>query len=127
MLNCPGVGKEKQLLSMKGNEVFRFAVTALHQAVTEVLKEAELSMEDVDLVICHQANERIIRHVQKQFPGQEQKFYINIQEYGNTSAGSIPIALDECMEQGMIKEGTKILIVGFGACLTWSGALLEQR
>ncbi len=126
VLNCPGAGYNDAHLVMKGNEVFRFAVTALSQAINEVLKEAELTMDEIDLIVCHQANERIIRHVQKQFPGNEKKFYINIGEYGNTSAGSIPIALDECMEKGILEKCRRVLLVGFGAGLTWSGALLEE-
>lgn len=127
VLNCPGAGKREGFLQMKGNEVFRFAVTALNQAINEVLKEAELSMDDIDLVVCHQANERIIRHVQKQFPGHGDKFFMNISEYGNTSAASIPIALDECKERGLLAQARCILLVGFGAGLTWSAALLEEK
>ena len=84
-----------------------------------------MTMNDVDCVICHQANERIIRHVQKKYPGHEDKFYMNMAEYGNTSAASIPIALDELMEAGRLKEGMRLLCVGFGAGLTWSSALLD--
>lgn len=125
VLNCPGVGKETAYLTMKGNDVFRFAVTVLKQAIDEVLSEAGLRMEDVDYCVCHQANIRIIQHVQKQFPGNEHKFYANIDRYGNTSAASIPIALDEMMEAGLLKRGMKIICVGFGAGLTWSSTLFE--
>ena len=110
---------------MNGTEVFRFATTALAQAVEETLKEADKSIDDVDYIVCHQANERIIRHVQKKYPGSEDRFFINIDKYGNTSAASIPIALDEMMEQKLLKQGMKVLCVGFGAGLTWSGALIE--
>lgn len=124
-LCCPGVGKNGARLTMKGNEVFRFAVTAMVQAITDVLEEAVLSLEDVDLVVCHQANERIIRYVQKRFPGNEDKFFINIGEYGNTSAASIPIALSECEDRGILRRCRRILLVGFGAGLSWSGLLVE--
>ena len=124
-LNCPGVGQERCRVSMQGNEVFRFAVNAMAQAIDQVLADAGKSMDEVDLVICHQANERIIRHVQKRYKGQEDKFYINIQKYGNTSAASIPLALDEARERGLVKPGMRLLLVGFGGGLTWSGALFE--
>lgn len=88
------------------------------------MAEAGVGIEEVDYVVCHQANRRIIEHVMKKYPGQEEKFYINIMDYANTSAASIPIALDEMREKGLLKEGMKIVTVGFGAGLTWSSALL---
>lgn len=124
VLYCPGVGIDGAKLKMDGQEVFKFAVRALKQGMEEVMEEAELTMEDVDYVVCHQANRRIIEHVMKKYPGQEEKFYINIDKYANTSAASIPIALDEMREKGLLKEGMKIVTVGFGAGLTWSGAVL---
>ncbi len=124
-LSCHGPGWEDQFLKMDGRAVFRFATGAMEQAIAEVMKEAGVSMEEVDLIICHQANERIIRHVQRKYKGQEDKFYINIHRYGNTSAASIPIALDELNREGRLKEGMKIVLAGFGAGLTWSGAYME--
>lgn len=124
-LNCLGPGNQDAKLSMKGNEVFRFAVTALQQGITEVLKQEQLTMEDLSYCICHQANARIIGHVQKKYPGYEDKFYINIENYGNTSAASIPIVLDELRRAGKLSEGMKILCVAFGAGLTWSSLYLE--
>lgn len=124
-LSCPGPGRERRLLSMDGHRVFRFAVAALKQALLEVLESAGCGMEDVDYVVCHQANERIIRHVQRQFPGQEQKFVINLAEYGNTSAASIPIALDELSGSGKLKRGMRVLLAAFGAGLCWNSMLLE--
>ena len=82
-------------------------------------------MDDIGHVVCHQANARIIGHVQKKFPGQEEKFFVNIDHYGNTSAASIPLALDDLNKAGRLKPGQKIICVGFGAGLTWSSALLE--
>ena len=122
-LYCEGVGTDGAKLKMDGLEVFRFAVRAFTQGMEEVLMEADVRLEEVDHVICHQANRRIIEHVMKKYPGQERKFYINIEHYGNTSAASIPIALDEMREKGMLKEGMRVLAVGFGAGFTWSGAL----
>ena len=122
-LYCEGVGTDGAKLNMDGSEVFRFAVRAFTQGMEDVLMEAGVRLEEVDYVICHQANRRIIEHVMKKYPGQEDKFYINIERYGNTSAASIPIALDEMREKGMLKEGMRVLAVGFGAGFTWSGAL----
>ena len=122
-LYCEGVGTDGAKLKMDGSEVFRFAVRAFTQGMEDVLMEAGVRLEEVDHVICHQANRRIIEHVMKKYPGQEDKFYINIERYGNTSAASIPIALDEMREKGMLKEGMRVLAVGFGAGFTWSGAL----
>lgn len=122
-LYCEGVGTDGAKLKMDGSEVFRFAVRAFTQGMEAVLMEAGVRLEEVDHVICHQANRRIIEHVMKKYPGQERKFYINIEHYGNTSAASIPIALDEMREKGMLKEGMRVLAVGFGAGFTWSGAL----
>lgn len=125
LLYCPGVGREEQKISMKGTDVFKFAVSVLKQGIDEILDKNELTMDDVDCVICHQANERIIRHVQKKYPGHEDKFFMNLSKYGNTSAASIPIALDEVFDAGILKEGMRLLCVGFGAGMTWSSALLE--
>ncbi len=124
-LSCLGEGHGTQKLRMDGRAVFRFAVAAMEQAVSEVLKAAERTIEEVDLIICHQANERIIRHVQKKYKGQEEKFFLNIDRYGNTSAASIPIALDELNKAGRLKAGMKLVLAGFGAGLTWSGAYIE--
>ena len=124
VLSCEGVGVDGAKLKMDGQEVFKFAVRALKQGMEEVMADAGVSIEEVDYVVCHQANRRIIEHVMKKYPGQEEKFYINIAEYANTSAASIPIALDEMREKGLLKEGMKIVTVGFGAGLTWSSALL---
>ena len=120
-----GAGSASARLQMNGREVYRFAVTEVGPAMDAVISEAGKTMEDVDLVVCHQANERIIRHIEKRYPGQEDKFFVNIGEYGNTSAASIPIALDELAAQGRLREGTKLLLAGFGAGLTWSAVYME--
>ncbi len=124
-LNCVGIGRGTAKISMKGNDVFRFAVNAMKQGIDEVLSDTGLSMDDIDWCICHQANQRIISNVQKQFPGQEEKFFLNIENLGNTSAASIPLVLDELNRTGRLQKGMKLLCVGFGAGLTWSGALVE--
>ena len=91
----------------------------------EILKKSDMTLDDIDYIVCHQANERIINHVKKKYPGHEDKFYINIAEYGNTSAASIPIALDELAQSRCFDKGRKLIIAGFGAGLSWSSALIE--
>lgn len=124
VLWCHGPGRETGVLHMQGNKVFRFAVTALMNAMVSILDEASMTLDDIDYVVCHQANIRIIEHVMKKYPGHEHKFYTNIDRYGNTSAASIPIAIDEMIEQGLIGDGKKVLCVGFGAGLTWSSVII---
>lgn len=124
-LSCYGAGVDGAKLKMDGKAVFKFAVKALKQGIDEILAEANLGIEDMDYVICHQANARIIDHVKRKYKGQEHKFFENIASYGNTSAASIPIALDEMFEKGMLKAGMKVILVGFGAGFTWSSALVE--
>ncbi len=125
VLYCEGIGKKGQYISMEGKAVFRFAVTALNQGIKTALTENEMTMEEVDYIVCHQANMRIIDHVKKKFKGYEEKFFTNIEHYGNTSAASIPMALDDMYAGGMLKPGMKIICVGFGAGLTWTSILME--
>ncbi len=110
---------------MDGQEVFRFAVDIIPKCIDAVLHKAGLALADIHHVVCHQANSRIIGHVVKKLGENPEKFYENMQRYGNTSAASIPIALDEMLEQGRILPGQNVLCVGFGAGLTWGGTLLR--
>ena len=120
-----GPGPERPYIHMDGQKVFRFAVEAVPHCIHTLLEETGLGLEDIDWFVPHQANKRIIDHVAKKLKVPNEKFYQNMMRYGNTSAASIPIALDEMAEQGLLKRGQKILCVGFGAGLTWGGALLE--
>ena len=119
-LICGGIASK-----MKGQSVFKFAVRAIKQSVDEVLDRAGLDMGDIDYVICHQANARIIDFVKKNYEGHEDKFYQNVADYANTSAASVGLALDDLIESGDIKRGMKIVLVGFGAGLTWSAGVFE--
>ncbi|MCF2556446.1 ketoacyl-ACP synthase III [Fournierella massiliensis] len=110
-------------LSMDGRAVFRFAVEALPHCIQGIQDQSGLSLEKIDWVVCHQANERIIDHCVKKLKAPAEKFYKNMARYGNTSAASIPIALDEMNRDGKLKPGQKILCVGFGGGLTWAAAL----
>ncbi len=116
---------EDRFLHMDGAAVFRFAVEAIPLCIREVLQRAGLSLSDIHHVVCHQANSRIISHVVKKLEEDPGKFYENMDRYGNTSSASIPIALDEMLEKGRILPGQNVVCVGFGAGLTWGGALLR--
>ena len=120
-----GPGPEPSAVHMEGKAVFRFAVEVVEQSIRQMLAEEGCDINDLDLVVCHQANARIIDHVAKKLKAREGLFYKNMDRYGNTSAASIPMALDELVEQGVLKSGMRVLTVGFGGGLTWAGALLR--
>ena len=112
-------------LRMKGQPVFRFAVSAMEDAIQNVLNQAQLSLDDIDWIVPHQANLRILSHVAKKMKFEESKFYTNLQEYGNTSSATIPIALAEMKQKEILKKGQKVILVGFGAGLAWGASYLE--
>ncbi|SEF95133.1 3-oxoacyl-[acyl-carrier-protein] synthase III [Caloramator fervidus] len=116
----------KPYVYMDGKEVFKFATEVIVSSIEKVLKNSNLTLEDIDLIIPHQANIRIIEFAAKKLKLPLDKFYINIQNYGNTSAASIPIALDEALKRGVVKKGNKVVLVGFGGGLTWGAALIEM-
>lgn len=119
-----GAGSKPSVLHMDGQAVFRFAVEIIPHCINTILDKTGLPLEDVDLVVCHQANSRIIDHVVKKLNVPPEQFYKNMHRYGNTSAASIPLALDELMEAGRLPSGTRVICVGFGGGLTWGGTLL---
>jgi 3-oxoacyl-[acyl-carrier-protein] synthase III len=112
-------------LSMDGKEVFRFATKIVIEAIDKVLKDTGYDLDDIKYIVPHQANYRIIDYAARKLGVPEDKFYINLQKYGNTSAASIPIALDEMVEKKLLNKGDKIILVAFGAGFTWSVALIE--
>jgi 3-oxoacyl-[acyl-carrier-protein] synthase III len=114
-----------QYVKMDGRQVFKWAVRALSDSVALVLKEAGLSVHDVSLFLLHQANIRIIDAAVESLGIPSEKVFNNIQRYGNTSGGSIPIALDEAFRAGRIKPGDTLVMCGFGAGLTWGTALFR--
>lgn len=120
-----GPGPERAAVHMDGKAVFRFAVEVVENSIRQLLAAEGCQINDVDLVVCHQANARIIDHVAKKLKAREGLFYKNMDRYGNTSAASVPIALDELSQAGVLKEGMRVLTVGFGGGLTWAGALLR--
>lgn len=112
-------------LKMNGREVFKFATRVLGRSLREVIRDAGLQTEDIDLFIPHQANVRIIESAARSVNLPEEKVFVNIQKYGNTSAASIPIALCEAFEEGRAKVGDTLALVSFGAGLTWASAVLK--
>jgi 3-oxoacyl-[acyl-carrier-protein] synthase-3 len=130
-LTMPGGGsrdpeeKHGRFIKMDGKEVFKFAVRALGTSIREVLKLGGKEIKDIDLLIPHQANIRIIDHVTKKMGLPKEKVYVNLQKYGNTSAASVPIALDEALAEGKIKSGDLVVLSGFGAGLTYGANLVR--
>jgi len=112
-------------LKMNGREIFKFAVRGMEQAAKEILERQKLTFKDIDHIIPHQANMRIIETIQERLEIPKDKFYNNLQNYGNTSAASIPIALDEAYRKGFIHHNEKLLCLAFGAGLTWGSTLIK--
>ena len=112
-------------IKMAGNEVFKAAVITMGDASMEALKRAGLEPEQLDMLIPHQANLRIIDATAKRLKMEHDKVYINVDRYGNTSSASIPIALDEANEKGLLKKGDIILCVAFGAGFTWGSTVIR--
>lgn len=110
---------------MDGQEVFRFAVKKVPECVTKLLEDAGSELEEIRYFVLHQANYRIVESVAKRLKQPMEKFPMNMERYGNTSAASIPILLDEMNRDGRLKHGEKIVLAGFGAGLTWGASLLE--
>lgn len=116
----------KKVISMDGRKVYQFAVDAMEKSIERILNDATLGVEDVDCIIPHQANERIISAVSKNMKLPLEKVFVNIANYGNTSAASIPISLDEYLEQNQ-EPNQNILLVGFGGGFTWGSALIHVK
>jgi 3-oxoacyl-[acyl-carrier-protein] synthase-3 len=110
---------------MNGREVFRFATTIMPRATQQVTAKAGWETADLALIIPHQANARIIDSAIKRLGLPNDRFFVNIDRYGNTSSASIPIAMDEAFRNGRMKEGDHVLLVSFGAGLTWGATLLR--
>lgn len=110
---------------MAGRETFKHAVRSMAEACDRALDAAKLTGQDIDLLIPHQANERIIEATAKHANVPMDKVYVNVDRYGNTSSASIPIALDEAVESGRVKEGTTALLVAFGAGFTWGSMVVR--
>ncbi|WP_281816295.1 beta-ketoacyl-ACP synthase III [Brachyspira pilosicoli] len=112
-------------ISMEGTEVFKKAVTTFDETIRKTVKSANLELSDLNLIITHQANTRIMNAVAKKLGLDDSKFYVNIQKYGNTSAASVGIAFTEAFEKNAIKKGDYVLLTAFGAGLTWGSTLIK--
>lgn len=118
-------GSKDNYIYMNGSEVFKFAVRMMNTASDRVLEKAGLTKEDVDFLVPHQANLRIIDSAMKRLGLSYDKVVVNLDRYGNMSSASIPIALDEAVSEGRIKEGDILVLVGFGGGLTWGASVLK--
>jgi len=136
LLNLPGGGSRypasyktienrMHYMKMRGNEVFKVAVRCMEDVSLKILKRNNITPENIRFFIPHQANIRIIKSVAKRLKIPMEKVYITIHKYGNTSAASIPVALDEANRKGVLKKGDIILMSGFGGGCTWAAALVK--
>lgn len=135
-LNCQAYGSrypsskelddpKKIYMQIKGREVYQQAIRRIVETVNHCLDRCGLTLDDIKMVISHQMNARIIESAVKRLNIPDEKVFININEYGNTSAASVPIAFDECAREGKIKKGDLIIMVAFGAGLTWGANIIE--
>lgn len=119
------VKNKEHTVYMNGREVFKFAVRVMNTATDEAIEKAGMSKQDIDFLVPHQANQRIIDAAMERLGLSDDKVVVNLDRYGNMSSASIPVALDEAVEQGRIKEGSNLLLVGFGGGLTWASTVLK--
>ncbi|MCL4484918.1 MAG: ketoacyl-ACP synthase III [Nitrospirae bacterium] len=130
MIHVPAGGSRRSgtevapYIRMKGGETFKMAVRSLQESVMEVLSASGISPGEIDLLVPHQANIRIIDALASRLGLPSDKVVVNIEHYGNTSAASVPVALDEAVRAGRVKEGSRILLTAFGAGVTWGSGLL---
>ena len=123
VMNAEVLAKKEFLPYMDGRTVFKLALTLLPKVAGELLEKAGIQLEDLDMVVPHQANLRINEAFRDRMNIPPEKIYNNIQQYGNTTGATIPIALDELMEKGMLKSGDNVMFIGLGAGLTWGGVI----
>ena len=116
------VAQEMHFLQMNGREVYKFATRVLVSSAEKLLHEIGLGVDDIDLYVPHQANKRIIDHAASKLGIPEEKVFVNVDRYGNTSSASIPICLAQGVHEGRLKSGTRVLMTGMGAGLTWGSA-----
>jgi 3-oxoacyl-[acyl-carrier-protein] synthase-3 len=119
------VAAREHFAKMNGREVFKFATRVLVSSAHEILDEAGLTVDDVDVYIPHQANVRIIDHAAKKLGIEQNRVVVNVDRYGNTSSGSIPLAIADAVSDGRLRPGELVLMTGMGAGLTWGSALME--
>ncbi|MEI8351241.1 MAG: beta-ketoacyl-ACP synthase III, partial [bacterium] len=136
LLNIPGGGsrhpvspetieKRMHFMKMEGKEVFKHAVRAMADASRKALEKAGITMAEVACVVPHQANMRIVEAIRDRLGVGPEKFFVNLDKYGNMSAASIPVALDEAIRAGVIKKGDKVVLVAFGGGFTWGAMVVK--
>ncbi|MCQ2535879.1 MAG: ketoacyl-ACP synthase III [Lachnospiraceae bacterium] len=132
--SCIGVHGDDELIKvpvpngpiyMDGQATYKFAVSSVPKLINDVMEKAGVSPDDIDMFLLHQANLRIIEAVQKRLKQPDEKFFININKYGNTSAASVALAMDEAKKEGKLKPGMKVLLAGFGAGKTYGAIIFE--
>jgi 3-oxoacyl-[acyl-carrier-protein] synthase-3 len=119
------VDQRLHTIKMRGRDVYKFAVEKMQWLLGDCMEGAGLTVDDVDMVVPHQVNVRIIKSATEKFDFPMDKIYLNIERYGNTSGASVPVALAEARDQGKIGPGSTLLLIAFGAGLTWSGAVVK--
>jgi 3-oxoacyl-[acyl-carrier-protein] synthase-3 len=119
------VAEGSQYIKLKGREVYKFAVQRFEELIEDAMRKCELTRDTLSLIVPHQVNQRIIDSAMDKLGLGPEKAFVNIDKYGNTSAASIPIALDEAMRAGRIKPGDTVVFVAFGAGLTWANAVVK--
>ncbi|MGB2807456.1 MAG: 3-oxoacyl-[acyl-carrier-protein] synthase III C-terminal domain-containing protein, partial [Sedimentisphaerales bacterium] len=135
-LNCQAYGSrypaakklddpKKIYMQINGREVYQQAIRRIVETVRNCLDHCNLSIDDITMLISHQMNARIIESAAKRLNLPDEKVFLNINEYGNTSAASVPIAFDDCVRKGKIKRGDIVILVAFGAGLTWGANVIE--
>jgi len=120
-----GGPRKQQPMEMEGQDVFRFATRIIPQCVEQLVSKAGIAVDDVDHIVCHQANQRILDASMRRLGVGPEKMFKNLDRYANTSAASIPLALDEMREQGLLVSGQRMILCGFGGGLTWSGIMMR--
>jgi len=119
-------GPRKTLpMTMEGQAVFRFAVSTIPATVDQLIERSGVTLDSVDWVVCHQANQRILDSSIRRLGVPAEKFYKNLDRFANTSAASIPLAIAEMKENGLLKTGQRVILVGFGGGLTWAGVMMK--
>lgn len=119
------IENKSHFISMNGSEVYKFAIRIMEESTLRVLDKAGLSVNEIDYFVPHQANIRIVNASAKRLKIPSEKVKVNLDRYGNTSGASIPIALDEAVKEGKIKNGDNIVLIGFGAGLTWASSVIK--
>ena len=116
---------KERLINMNGREVFKFATTAIVESINEILKDTNISLDEIKYIVPHQANYRIIKSAAGKLGLEEDRFYLNLDKVGNTSSASVPIVLNEMYEKNLINKGDKFIFVAFGGGLTYAATLVE--